>query len=519
MAIPQADESTPRLARSSQRDPQNTQVTGTSKVATIETNSVAPSNNNNRNSAAPSNNDNSTEPADQWEPESDGERETERSGHKAVPGSLPYILHNARSGRFIELQEDVWGCAIYTIVRDFPHILLLTSSFEGAVRFFYIMGILGLNLSLQLGMLYWVAIYVLLPSVRETQEYYELFHQDCFDAGGKFSHDKFHQFEHREVLCQIPLYDSMFIWSVLFLWSSTCFLEIRNTERIFRSILALPDLPETAKPEDMVTEPGQLFLDVPEEADNWALAEFKERLHDMRSTDKLQPELEQICEGVQRMLTHMEGQVGGNEQTHVTCLSAPTRMALLALVLVPRAGIILILMTLGCTWLLATTKFENLILNALALEFVISIDNLLFSMYFPQALRGHITEFIIAPPGEVKREKQNTHHQMGADTTDADITEQIASNLVGTFVSAHEPSKGKSDVDGYVRSMMYICAIILWVILFLRICPVLPGYSYDINMACMSYIQQEHTTKIETNKYMGCIMGYDQCFPFGLDVR
>merc|ERR1719401_3033421 len=101
-----------------------------------------------------------------------------------------------------------------------------------------------------------------MPCIRDTQKYYLLFHQECFDAEGHFSQEKFDNFEHRDLLCQFPLYDSMFIWSVLFLWSSTCFMEIRRTQRIFTAILALPNLPETAGPDDMITK-----LDSPEEAD------------------------------------------------------------------------------------------------------------------------------------------------------------------------------------------------------------------------------------------------------------
>merc|ERR1712003_246141 len=107
------------------------------------------------------------------------------------------------------------------------------------------------------------------------------------------------------------------------------------------------------------------------------------------------------------------------------------------------------------------TKFENLILNALALEFVVSIDNLLFMMYFPVSIRDQLEHLRVAPPGDPPVDKKIVNRQWGADITDADITEQIACSISAATEwppGQHGVKYQKSDVASYVRSIGYLAA-------------------------------------------------------------
>merc|ERR1712039_1020051 len=49
----------------------------------------------------------------------------------------------------------------------------------------------------------------------------------------------------------------------------------------------------------------------------------------------------------------------------------------------PKFLISLYLLYLGCEWLTATMSFEKLVLNTVALEFVLRIDELLYKVFFP----------------------------------------------------------------------------------------------------------------------------------------
>jgi hypothetical protein len=381
------------------------------------------------------------------------------------------------------------------------------------------MAFLALNLVLQLGMLSWVTLYVLLPSVHTTQDLYLLFHQECFDQDGQFSEERFANFEHQESLCQFPLYDKGFIMSVLFLWCLTCFHEIRSTMRVFDSIMSLPKLPDSADSSDMVTSPGELHSEGVEEEH----AELFNLSKDLRG--KMQsvrvPELAQTIEGLTRVIEHLdlEYQNQGDETRHLVCLSAPPKIALFFLVLLPRLFIIIVLMTIGCIWLLATNKFENLILNALALEFVVSIDNSLYGMS-PRCLQDQVQALVLAPPGDdfmAGNQARNWHDGSASAGTDADIMEQVTGSISGvlSWSPAHGNAKDSVDMSGYVRSARYFIMTVFVVFCVLRFCPVLPSYKYDINMACNSYIHRRMVPAIEPSRLIGCILGLESCFPYG----
>ena len=59
-------------------------------------------------------------------------------------------------------------------------------------------------------------------------------------------------------------------------------------------------------------------------------------------------------------------------------ITTPIRWALYLILLLPKMAISMTLLTIRTVWLAATDSFADLILNAIALEFVSAIDELLF---------------------------------------------------------------------------------------------------------------------------------------------
>merc|ERR1712224_1012172 len=75
------------------------------------------------------------------------------------------------------------------------------------------------------------------------------------------------------------------------------------------------------------------------------------------------------------------------ESYNIIGLTCCTRFCLYVLVVIPKFSICLLLTHIGCRWLTATESFSDLILNALALEFVIGVDENILEFFLPQSCR------------------------------------------------------------------------------------------------------------------------------------
>jgi len=60
------------------------------------------------------------------------------------------------------------------------------------------------------------------------------------------------------------------------------------------------------------------------------------------------------------------------------------KMMLLMVICVPRFLIDLVLLYLGCQWLAATASFSDLLLNAIALEFILLLKDVVYSAVVPK---------------------------------------------------------------------------------------------------------------------------------------
>jgi len=126
------------------------------------------------------------------------------------------------------------------------------------------------------------------------------------------------------------------------------------------------------------------------------------------------------------------------------------RWVLFFMMFLPRMTIDIILIWLGCRWLVATASFADVLLNAMALEFLLVLKDLLYIAVVPQRDKLETRQMLI----DNKKEDGPTYF-------------------------------------GYLGSFGWILIVICWVYLYMRhLQTVLPDYRWDIQDVCRSYIIQ-----------------------------
>merc|ERR1712216_504821 len=80
------------------------------------------------------------------------------------------------------------------------------------------------------------------------------------------------------------------------------------------------------------------------------------------------------------------------------CLNRTTKVCLYTLIFIPKTFIAILLCVSGCIWLTASLSFGDLILNSLALAFVVEVDELIFSVFLPPRLEKNLSDTVVACP-------------------------------------------------------------------------------------------------------------------------
>eukprot|EP00930_Biecheleria_cincta_P086488 TRINITY_DN75771_c0_g1_i1.p1 TRINITY_DN75771_c0_g1~~TRINITY_DN75771_c0_g1_i1.p1 ORF type:complete len:448 (-),score=62.41 TRINITY_DN75771_c0_g1_i1:459-1802(-) len=243
-----------------------------------------------------------------------------------------------------DVGEDAWAAALVAIVEHTTEIGMkmqkkMAVSLDIARMSASLLVIL-LNLLIQLSLLLFIQRYLVAPSVREVQLFYDDFLQEVFDDDHMFQQDAWENYDRKDDICSIVMLNPSFYYSLLLIWLLTGLEEVRNVQRTLTNISYLPS-----------------------------------------------------CALNSDMLEHVETQdfaLGG--RCHIKALTAPVRACLIIFVCIPRGVIAFYLILLGCDWLSAAHNFADMITNSLALSFVIHIDELLYSSVLPVATRKNIAE-------------------------------------------------------------------------------------------------------------------------------
>lgn len=250
-------------------------------------------------------------------------------------------------GTETDLDENAYGAAAVALVRDVP--IMIREYKEGypwrmrsltMARLAFSTGIMAVNLLFQGIILWYIYIFVAQPSVRGVQALYHDFRMNNFDEQGRLLDTAWESYERKEEVCQITMSSLSFYYAVLLLWALLMMMELRSVQRVTMDIWEVRTVKST-----------------------------EEMLH-MANDDDLD--------------------LGG--KCLVVGITRPIRAVVIGFVCIPRFIIALILLYVGCHWLSSSASFSDMTLNAMALEFVHNIDELLYEAILPRQLKRQIAE-------------------------------------------------------------------------------------------------------------------------------
>jgi len=275
-----------------------------------------------------------------------------------------------------------------------------------------------------------VNLYVVGESVWNIQGNYAQFHHDLFDTKGNFLSEKWADWKGpRDSLCGAVLTKSAFLSVILFLWSGRMMGELKTCRHIWNDLSALPAAPHKADHRQTVIERDDMFAT-------------------------------------------------GEHGYAILATGGCVRFALYTLVILPKLSICLVLWGIGLRWLTATTSFPDLILNALALEFVIDIDEHILEYFLPSHCAASVASTKFAYP---KKEAQTPVAQLQVMQSD------------------------------YVRNIFYLCVVVTVTVVYLKFGQqVLPYYPFDVGEHCGRWFEERFEAR--------CKPLEKNCFPFG-DVK
>mmetsp|Transcript_61711 Transcript_61711/g.133707 ORF Transcript_61711/g.133707 Transcript_61711/m.133707 type:complete len:345 (-) Transcript_61711:123-1157(-) len=307
--------------------------------------------------------------------------------------------------------EDTYGMASVAIIRDLQRIQRQTGTKHKKMRLMRIVVsvlLLLVNIGLQIFLMKEIKRFVTAKAVHDIRDVYGTFEKTMYTETyltihGKprgvsgYNISKFSDLtdeEHRHV-CRIPFSQPAFFLVITSIWSLTVMGDIKATWlNFFRLIYKMPTI------------------------------------GNMENATKTQDSDEVV--------------VG---------LSRTVKALLCIFTIIPRFVIACILLWLGCRWLAATESFSDLLLNAVALEFILLMKDLLYNTLVP---------------GRNKRETRRTTMDINYETNHPTIATFFGSFIWGFIVAA-------------------------WVILyFYKLQRVLPDYKFDVHEACKEWIAQRY---------------------------
>jgi len=259
------------------------------------------------------------------------------------------------------LDPDTFGLTICSLVRDSYY--LVKQRGKRANRYWRLattMYLLVACISIQVFLLSQVKRFVSAQAVHDIRIAYDVYEHTMYGGqtwtmsknptlerrglGGKtgpyFNVSKFQELTHDEqsAACRIPLSQPWFFFSVLYIWALTCCAEIRKCVELFHAFLLLT--PRVASVADTLS--------------------------------RLENDLQK------------DGPETDSSTMVISGLPLSMKVILFVFVIIPRFCITSFLLWVGCRWLLATTNFSDIILNAVALEFILCLKDLLYLAVVPR---------------------------------------------------------------------------------------------------------------------------------------
>lgn len=332
-----------------------------------------------------------------------------------------------------DLEASIWGVTTLTIIR--------VSAFKFTpalmVKFTYAVCITTLNYWLQFTTLYYVNRYIVGDAVHATQKNYQQYHAEVFNPDKTFNDTLWESWDGPYMeLCNLAMSKLSFTTVILFMWSGRMLAEARDIYAFVQDICGVMSLPKGATSADMV-----------------------------QSVD-----------------------TDDGQQYNVVGMSFCCRFLIFIFVVLPKSVIAATLLYIGSRWLTATESFSDLILNALALEFVIGTDELVYEGFSPAMLKSaiEITKLCQLKPIELKTESE------------------ILDGESLTWV-----------VLAYGRSFVMVVCCMVFVLLYMNMFQsVIPSYPYDVAPNCHGWFEKRYDPLCP----IGTADPMSTCFPYGTAI-
>mmetsp|Transcript_79535 Transcript_79535/g.178282 ORF Transcript_79535/g.178282 Transcript_79535/m.178282 type:complete len:420 (+) Transcript_79535:97-1356(+) len=245
------------------------------------------------------------------------------------------------------LSQDAYGAAQVAIARNSTVIAMKRKQglpiVNNILRLLFSSSCMALNVGLQIAILSYISQFVVETAVHEVQQLYAKYREEVLDDAGDFVPGRWDSFAEKSEVCSITMTKREFYYSILTLWVLTNLHEIRELERFMRSVLKI-----------------------------------------------------KTCDDESKMLLFVDhhGPAGGlfSGECYIVALTRRVRACLIIFVWAPRLFIEIRLLFLGWRWLSASANFEDMVLNSLALTFVINIDELIYNSILPITTQKQISE-------------------------------------------------------------------------------------------------------------------------------
>jgi hypothetical protein len=307
------------------------------------------------------------------------------------------------------LDEDLYGVAVSSLIRDIRKFMLGDDQiYLRFVRAAFSVLVLWFILAMQVFLIWQFKLLITQASVHKIRTAYSLYEKWMYEGNvtlspngfargivGHFNNAKFADLDQvvsKKFICSIPLSQPATTMGILAVWTLTVLAD-------FRKICFFVDL---------------LLVKMP------------------------------TVRTVEEILTH-EG-----KHTVMLCgLTGGFKGMLLFLLFLPRAAVDIVLLWLGCRWLLATARFEDLLLNAIALEFILLLKEMMYKAMVPKHTMLETRQFLVP------------HHQ------------QV-----------------RAGWSSYLGAFVWAAITASWVVAYIfKFQQVLPDYRWDIHSVCEDYLK------------------------------
>jgi len=271
------------------------------------------------------------------------------------PKAAGMSLSWRQNTEYRDLPQDTWSMFFLALVRDFWAYQRSKGVYLRGLRLTFALLSLLLTTAMQIAIPYWVSSYVVNPAIHQIQNHYKAFRSAVYDGQGFLEERQWMQFADARAICKYGIMDLRFLGAVLFLWSARMLYEIREIIRFTSHVRQVKNVPATTDEEGMI---------------------------DVKK-------------------------INAGEEIHII-RGLPTLVAALVQVFIclPKLLVTLYIGWVGLTWLTATQSFRELLLNALALEFVTNIDELVVLCAFPESTLEYIRSTKLAMPAPAKTEAE-----------------------------------------------------------------------------------------------------------------